>query len=126
METKFYVCPVCGQIITKLKDQNIPVICCGQVMKQLVAGEVEASTEKHIPVCEKNGNVVNVVVGSVEHPMSPEHYIEWICLKTKQTTQIQLINHKQFLHWQKMMKLNKFLHIAICTDCGNVNIKEKL
>lgn len=89
METKFYVCPVCGQIITKLKDQNIPVICCGQVMKQLVAGEVEASTEKHIPVCEKNGNVVNVVVGSVEHPMSPEHYIEWVCLKSKQTTQIK-------------------------------------
>ena len=89
MEVKFYVCPVCGQIITKLKDQNIPVVCCGQVMKQLVAAEVEASAEKHIPVCTTTQNTVVVDVGSVEHPMTPEHYIEWVCLKTKQTTQIK-------------------------------------
>ena len=89
MEQKFYICPVCGQIITKLKDQNIPVVCCGQVMKQLVAGEVEASTEKHIPVYNVNGGTVFVSVGSVEHPMSAEHYIEWVCLETKHTTQIK-------------------------------------
>ena len=89
MEPKFYVCPVCGQIITKLKDQNIPVVCCGQFMKQLVAGEVEASAEKHIPVCSTNQNQVMVDVGSVEQPMTPEHYIEWVCVKTSRTTQIQ-------------------------------------
>lgn len=92
MEVKFYVCPVCGQIITKLKDQNIPVVCCGQFMKQLVAGEVEASTEKHIPVYTTTQNTVVVNVGSVEHPMTPEHYIEWVCLKTKQTTQTKHLN----------------------------------
>ena len=92
MEPKFYVCPVCGQIITKLKDQNIPVVCCGQFMKQLVAGEVEASTEKHIPVYTTTQNTVVVDVGSVEHPMTPEHYIEWVCLKTKQTTQTKHLN----------------------------------
>ena len=27
--------------------------------------------------------IVTVAVGSVEHPMLPEHYIEWIAIKTK-------------------------------------------
>ena len=39
--------------------------------------------EKHVPVYEVNGNTVTVTVGSVEHPLLPEHYIEWIALKTK-------------------------------------------
>ena len=30
-----------------------------------------------------DGNKVFVTVGSVEHPMLPEHYIEWISLQTK-------------------------------------------
>ena len=34
----------------------------------------------------KNG-IVHVKVGSVEHPMLPEHYIEWVSLQTKQGNQ---------------------------------------
>lgn len=35
-------------------------------------------TEKHIPVVEKVEGGVKVTVGSVEHPMTEEHYIMWI------------------------------------------------
>ena len=57
-------------------------MCCGQKMKALEPGVVEASHEKHIPVVEVEGNLVKVVVGSVEHPMGEEHSILWIYLKT--------------------------------------------
>ena len=32
---------------------------------------------------EVEGNTVHVTVGSVEHPMTDEHFIEWICLETE-------------------------------------------
>lgn len=87
MEQKFYICEHCGNIIAKVKDAGVPVICCGQPMKEIVPGTVEASTEKHIPVYTVEGNIVKVTVGSVEHPMAPEHFIEWVSLQTKQGNQ---------------------------------------
>lgn len=89
MEQKFYVCERCGNIATLIKDSGVPMMCCGQKMKELVPGVIEASHEKHIPVVEKENNKVTVRVGSIDHPMVPEHYIEWIVLQTKKGTQIK-------------------------------------
>jgi superoxide reductase len=36
-----------------------------------------------------NGNVVDVVVGSVSHPMEENHYIEWIIVETNLNTYIR-------------------------------------
>ena len=66
-----------------VKESGVPVVCCGQKMTKLVAGTTEASLEKHIPVYTVENNKVHVVVGSVEHPMVPEHYIEWVSIQTK-------------------------------------------
>ena len=76
--TKFYICPHCKNVITKLSDSGVGVVCCGEKMKELIPGEVEASVEKHLPVVNYDGNTLSVSVGSVNHPMSPEHYIPWI------------------------------------------------
>lgn len=38
--------------------------------------------EKHVPQVTINQNIVEVVVGSNLHPMTPEHYIEYIVLET--------------------------------------------
>ena len=81
-ETKFYICEHCGNIIGKIHDAGVPVVCCGQKMTELVPGTVEASLEKHIPVATVEGNLVKVQIGSVEHPMIPEHYIPWVYLLT--------------------------------------------
>lgn len=83
MEQKFYICEHCGNIIAMVKESGVPVVCCGQKMTKLVAGNTEASLEKHIPVYTVENNKVHVVVGSVEHPMVPEHYIEWVSIQTK-------------------------------------------
>lgn len=48
----------------------------------LVANSVDAAQEKHVPAIElqRDGNIIKVAVGSVDHPMEPEHYIEWVAL----------------------------------------------
>ncbi len=83
MELKFYRCSKCGQIVAIVKETGSPLICCGEEMKEIKAGISDGAREKHVPVFEVKGNVVNVTVGSVEHPMQPEHYIEWIAVQTK-------------------------------------------
>ena len=30
MEQKFYICKHCGNIIAKVKDVGVPVVCCGE------------------------------------------------------------------------------------------------
>ncbi len=83
MEMKFYRCSHCGQIIAIVKKTGVPVICCGEPMKEIVPGTVDASLEKHVPVFEVKGGKVFVTVGAVPHPMLPEHYIEWVSIQTK-------------------------------------------
>ena len=92
MEMKFYQCAHCGQIVAIVKKTGVPVICCGEPMKEIVPGTTDAAVEKHVPVFEVKGDVVEVKVGSVEHPMIPEHFIEWIALKTKQGNQRKALN----------------------------------
>ena len=58
-------------------------MCCGQKMTEIVPCSTDASVEKHVPVYEVKDGKVLVTVGSAEHPMLPEHYIEWIALQTK-------------------------------------------
>ena len=79
---KFYICEHCGNIVEKIQDKKVPVVCCGEKMKLLEPGVVEASHEKHIPVVSVNGSEVRVEVGSVAHPMAEEHSILWVCLET--------------------------------------------
>jgi len=47
-------------------------------MDRLVANTVDAAKEKHVPVVEKIEGGYKVTVGSVAHPMTQEHWIEWI------------------------------------------------
>ena len=62
-------------------------MCCGKPMQEIIPGTTDASVEKHVPVYEVKDGKVFVTVGSVEHPMIPEHYIEWISIQTKQGNQ---------------------------------------
>ena len=43
MEKKYYVCKHCGNIVEKVKDSGVSVVCCGEKMSELVPGTVEAS-----------------------------------------------------------------------------------
>ena len=79
---KFYICEHCGNVIEKVEDHGVPVMCCGKKMQELVPGVVEASHEKHIPVAVVEGDRVKVSVGSIAHPMAEEHSILWVALES--------------------------------------------
>lgn len=84
METKFYKCRHCGNVIVKLVDSTVPVVCCGEPMEELVPNTVDAPGEKHKPVVTKVDDCrIRVQVGSVAHPMLPEHHIAFIYVATE-------------------------------------------
>ena len=82
--TKFYICPHCGNIVEMVHDAGPKPFCCGQKMNELIPNTVEASGDKHIPVVKVSEASVEVNVGSVDHPMIAEHYIPWVALETDQ------------------------------------------
>lgn len=84
---KYYICERCGNIVAMVRDAGVPIMCCGQKMKELIPGTTDAAQEKHVPVYKVEGSKVTVTVGSVEHPMLDNHYIEWVALETTQGTQ---------------------------------------
>ena len=87
MEPKFYICKKCGKMIAMVKPSRCDTFCCGQEMVEIVPNASDGAKEKHVPVFEVKGNVVNVTVGEVAHPMQDVHYIEWIMLETKNGNQ---------------------------------------
>ena len=82
MKTKLYVCSHCRNIAEMVYDTDIALYCCGDKMQELVPNTVEASGEKHIPAVKVGDGVVEVNVGSVDHPMEEIHWIEWVQLVT--------------------------------------------
>ena len=87
MEQKFYVCEHCGNIVAVVKDAGVPIMCCGQKMKEIIPGTTDAAVEKHVPSYEVKDGKVYVKVGEVEHPMVDAHYIEWVVLQTNKGIQ---------------------------------------
>lgn len=88
---KYYICSHCGNIITKLEDAGVPVVCCGSPMTELVPNTTDAAKEKHVPVVTVNGNTVTVEVGAAAHPMTEAHSIRWIALETAKGVQVQYL-----------------------------------
>lgn len=81
--TKFYKCNKCGNVAIKVVDSGVPMVCCGEKMELLEPNVVDASGEKHMPVVSLLGDgKIRVEVGSVHHPMTPEHHIAFIYVET--------------------------------------------
>lgn len=80
MATKLevYKCMLCGNIVEVLHGGDGELVCCGEPMKKLTENTTDAAKEKHVPVIEKIDGGYTVKVGSVAHPMTDEHSIEWI------------------------------------------------
>lgn len=76
-----YRCSICGGVVEVLHQGNV-MQCCGQPMTLLRENDTDGAREKHVPVVEPVEGGYRVTVGSVEHPMLAEHYIEWIELVT--------------------------------------------
>lgn len=83
MKTKFYHCPICGNVIVKLVDSNAIPSCCGHVMEQLSPNTYEGKDEYHLPVVTPIGELAfRVDIGHEPHPMVREHHISFIVAET--------------------------------------------
>jgi len=91
-EKKFYKCGVCGNLVEMIHIGGGTMVCCGQEMNQLIPNSVDASTEKHVPVITVNDGKASVAVGTVAHPMTAEHLIQWIYVCTETTGKIVYLN----------------------------------
>ncbi len=75
---KVYRCEVCGNIVEMMHVGGGQLVCCNQPMVELVGNTTDAALEKHVPVIEPIEGGYRVSVGSVLHPMTDNHYIEFI------------------------------------------------
>jgi len=73
-----YRCNICGNIVEVLHAGSGQLVCCGQPMELLTEKTEDVGKEKHVPVVEVTADGFKVKVGSIEHPMEENHYIEWI------------------------------------------------
>lgn len=74
LRSKFYVCPVCNNIIRTVGDAVIS--CCGITLPPLEAEEID---KDHQIVIEK---VEDESFITVKHPMTKEHFISFIAYLT--------------------------------------------
>jgi len=89
-EQKFFICKHCGNLIGLIDNHGVPVVCCGEIMSELIPNTTEASAEKHLPVvrrecdcgCKCEG-CLTVDIGSAPHPSTDEHHIGFVYLQTQ-------------------------------------------
>ena len=93
MELKIFKCMHCGNIIEMIDDHHVPVMCCGEKMKEFKAGETDGAAEKHVPVVTVEGDVVRAKVGEVQHPMTEEHHIAFIWQVTDKGVHRAVLDH---------------------------------
>lgn len=86
-ELNFFRCSHCGNIVYFFNNSGVPVQCCGENMTEISPNTSDGAGEKHVPVVTQEGNKVTVKVGSVDHPMTDEHWIQWVALLTEKGMQ---------------------------------------
>jgi superoxide reductase len=81
---EIYKCEICGNIVEVIHTGKGTLVCCNQDMKlQKENTKEKEGKEKHIPVIEETKTGILIKIGSIEHPMEKEHYIEFIEVLTK-------------------------------------------
>lgn len=116
---EIYKCDICGNVINILRGRAGELVCCGKNMKLENEKNEEGGMEKHIPVAEKILNSENswiIKVGEVEHPMSEEHFIEWIEVLTSDKKVIRIFLNPEDKPITKIQ--TKFKIIQIRTYCN--------
>lgn len=83
---KIFKCTKCATVVELIHDGGCKPECCGEAMVELKANTTDAAQEKHVPVVKVEGSKVSVQVGSVLHPMTPEHSIQFIAVKAGSLT----------------------------------------
>ena len=89
VKLQIYKCNICGNIVQILQEGDGNLICCGKEMQLMgIQYDTDEVGEKHTPKTEiKNGKKYVNVIG---HPMTKEHYIQFIETYTKDKKELHL------------------------------------
>jgi superoxide reductase len=82
---QIYKCKVCENIVEVIHQGIGQLVCCNQPMELLETKTEDQGFEKHLPVIERDDDDIVIKVGDIDHPMTDDHYIEWIELMTPTT-----------------------------------------
>lgn len=92
MTEKFdlYKCHICGNIVQVIINGVGELVCCNQTMEHLTPHQEENSelAEKHVPVIEQEND--KRFVRLKYHPMTNEHYIQFIEVYPKDKSRLYL------------------------------------
>ena len=89
VKLQIYKCNICGNLVQVLEEGDGNLVCCGQEMELMgIQYDTNELGEKHTPKIEiKEGKKYVNVIG---HPMSDEHYIQFIETYTKDKNEVYL------------------------------------
>lgn len=113
---KIYRCELCGNIVTKVFDGGGQLNCCGSPMIELEAGVTDGAVEKHVPYLQLEGNVLNVTIGEIMHPMTAEHYIQMILVQ--QGDKVQYVSLKPDQKPTAVFVINPDEPVAVYEYCN--------
>jgi superoxide reductase len=117
-QKEIYKCEVCGNIVEVLHNGGGQLVCCGQPMTLMNEKIKDMGNEKHVPIIEKNEEGVKIKVGSVPHPMTEEHHIEWIEISTENGESKKFLKSGQPPETMFPVKNNKVKSRAYCNLHG--------
>ena len=81
-DVRCFRCKHCGNFVGAIHFSGVPMICCGEKMEEVIPNTTDAAQEKHVPEVTVSGREVKALVGSIAHPMTEEHSIQWVYLQT--------------------------------------------
>lgn len=79
-------CTCLVEMLTDCDDCAAPG-CCDVPMTKVEPKTADNGKEKHVPVIEKVPGGFKVKVGDVPHPMEPDHFIQFIEIRTDDEVQ---------------------------------------
>ncbi len=114
-----YKCAKCGSMVEFLEGASCTPQCCGDAMQHMKEGAVDAAVEKHVPVITKIDGGYKVSVGSIAHPMTDKHYIQWIELIAGDDSLTHFLKPDEAPEAVFMTRAEKVTARAYCNLHGN-------
>lgn len=102
----FYVCPVCGNMITAMTDTGIS--CCGKKLQPLQPHKADENQKLNVARIENDFYI------TANHPMEREHYIPFVALLTSDT----LMLRKLYPEWELQVRIPIFSHGRLLWYCN--------
>ena len=114
LKTKFYVCPICGNVITSMGEAAFS--CCGITLPVQEEEEIDAGHELQVAKVEHDYYV------TMEHPMTKEHYISFIAYLTSNRVQLVKLYPEQMVEVRFPIQGRGFIY-TYCNQHGLMKIR---